>query len=254
MGFLEKLNWTTILSILVAVELQIGSGQMSLAHMFPDAWIPFIQAWSSNLGSIGATVMAVLSYGNKRVPGDAIAIKTFAGQNGMENLQSGDHVSIAGGAGTSSAVGKVVGALLLAILANSFVLTHHASAQTPRVPAPAATIATGNFLAIIKGWISADIDGAISLATAIPDLQDPNGAACWKAFKGIGEVINAHPLPVTLKLASDVQSARLIAISLKKVCSEPACAQVWLDLQNQIAALAPMGVPFTLTSLCAKVL
>lgn len=133
--------------------------------------------------------------------------------------------------------------------------TAHAQVNLlPRAPAPQATLATKSFLDVIRNWVSSDIEGAISLATVIPELQDTTGATCWKTFRGIGDVITAHPLPVTLKLASDVQAARLVAMALKKVCIEPACAQVWLDMQNQVAALAPIGVPFTLNSICSKVL
>ncbi len=60
---LEGLNWVFILSLVVAVETQIGNGSMSLTNMFPDAWIPFIKAWSANLGSVGALIVAGGSYG-----------------------------------------------------------------------------------------------------------------------------------------------------------------------------------------------
>lgn len=241
----DKWNWTTILSILVAVELQIGSGQMSLAHMFPADWIPFIIAWSSNLGSIGATVMAVISYGNKRVPGDAIAIRGVS--TSLTDLKTGDHVSIDNGTFAGSGTAKIVGTILIAFMLVSF--AKPASAQLLAKPR-----ASTSFLDTIRKWISADNQAAIDLATAVPELQDPIGATCWKTFKGLGDIVEKHPLPVTLKLASDIEAARLIQMAIKKVCAEPACNQVWNDMQNQVAALAPISTPFTLASICAKVL
>lgn len=55
---LASFNWIVWLGILVAVEIQIGNGSMSLSNMVPDAWIPFVKAWAANLGSIGALIMA----------------------------------------------------------------------------------------------------------------------------------------------------------------------------------------------------
>lgn len=196
--------------------------------------IPFVWSWYTNMGT-------------KKVPANSVAIMP----NATEAPTVGDNVA-----------GRVVGALLMAILLNGLLLTGHSYAQSPApkvtapraVPAPAATLATKSFLDIIRNWVANDIEGAITLATQIPELQDPTGKQCWATFRGIGDVITAHPLPVTLKLASDVQAARLVAMALKKVCVEPACAQVWLDMQNQVAALATIGVPFTLNSICSKVL
>jgi hypothetical protein len=186
---------------------------------------------------------AYTNAGMKKVPANSVAIMPHDSDD--KDAPNGANIA-----------GKVVGALLFAFALNALYIPN-ASAQARPLQLLQQRIASpvqSKFLDIIRTWISSDIDGAIALATAIPDLQDPTGAKCWSAFKGIGDVISQHPLPVTLKLASDVQAARLVAMALKKVCVEPACAQVWLDMQNQVAALAPIGVPFTLNSVCSKVL
>lgn len=61
--FLAKLNWITILGVVVAIEMQIGNGTMSLTNMVPDSWIPFVKAWAANLGSIGALIMSAGAFG-----------------------------------------------------------------------------------------------------------------------------------------------------------------------------------------------
>ncbi|SIO38672.1 hypothetical protein SAMN05443247_04705 [Bradyrhizobium erythrophlei] len=71
MNFLERLNWISILGVVVAVEMQIGNGTMSIAHMFPAAWIPGIQEAMGDLGSIGALIMSAGALG--RVPGVSVA-------------------------------------------------------------------------------------------------------------------------------------------------------------------------------------
>lgn len=61
--FLEKLNWITVLGIIVAVEMQIGNGSMSIAKTFPASWVPAIQEQMGNLGSIGALIMSAGAFG-----------------------------------------------------------------------------------------------------------------------------------------------------------------------------------------------
>ena len=116
--------------------------------------------------------------------------------------------------------------------------------------APAGHNALADFFA---KWADEDLKGAADLAIAIPDLQDPVGKACWDTFASMGALIKAHPLPATLKLASDIQAARLFLMAVKKVCQKPECSQVWNDLQNQVAALAPIPAPVSLSSICAKI-
>lgn len=99
----------------------------------------------------------------------------------------------------------------------------------------------------------ADISGAVTLSTQIPGLQDPVGNACWQQFNGIGELLKAHPSPLNLKLASDWEALRLLAIGLNQVCANPNCGQMFVDATNAVSALAPVPTGLSLQSICAKV-
>jgi hypothetical protein len=148
-------------------------------------------------------------------------------------------------------------ALVLALalaLAPSF-----APAQTPsrhhaaRAFAPAAALRQSSIISSLSQWGEQDLAAAVALSTSIPDLQDPVGSACWKTWSAAGAVIKAHPLPLSLKLATDVEAARLVAMAIKKVCMDPNCSQVWNDIVNQVAALAIVPLPASLASLCSRI-
>ena len=56
-----------------------------------------------------------------------------------------------------------------------------------------------------------DVDGAIALSTAIPALQDGHGQQCWiRPTKQFADVIKAHPVPLTLKISTDLEALRLL--------------------------------------------
>lgn len=99
----------------------------------------------------------------------------------------------------------------------------------------------------------ADITGAQTLSTQIPGLQDPVGNACWAQLAPVQALIKAHPLPLTLKIASDIEAARLAMIAMNQVCANPNCGQAFLDATNAAAALTGAPIPLSLGSLCAKV-
>lgn len=102
-------------------------------------------------------------------------------------------------------------------------------------------------------WADDDLNAAQALAAAVPALQDGTGQACWKTVQSVAAILKAHPLPVTLKLASDIEAARLVAMGLNQICTDPNCSQVWVDTQNQIGALGVGPLPFSPASLCSKV-
>jgi hypothetical protein len=104
----------------------------------------------------------------------------------------------------------------------------------------------------LSTWTSDDINGAVTLSTQIPGLQDQVGQQCWKSFSSIGALVKAHPLPATLKVATDFESARLFEMAIGQVCQNQYCTQMWSDLSNQIGALG--GVPISsFSSLCSKI-
>lgn len=111
----------------------------------------------------------------------------------------------------------------------------------------------------LANLINSDLDGAITLSTSVPELQDGNGQQCWMAMKAFGKVVKAHPLPLTGKAVTDLEAARLMTMAANRLCGEPHCNTVFSDLANaatQAASLVPgaqaVQVP-SLSSLCAHV-
>lgn len=135
-------------------------------------------------------------------------------------------------------------------------------AITGNLPADIATDINGSPIAVIAGSSSsissfltnlADISGAVTLSTQIQGLQDPVGNACWLQLAPVQALIAVHPVPLTLKVASDIEAARLLAIAMNQVCANPNCGQMFVDATNAAAAIAGAPLPFSLQSLCSKV-
>jgi hypothetical protein len=155
---------------------------------------------------------------------------------------------------------KLLAVLVLSLLAFPvFAQSHHRDGKSdteaakhgdfpfiPPLPVKAGSVQ--DFLTTL-----ADISGAITLSTQIPSLQDPVGNACWQQFAGIAALIKAHPLPLNLKVASDIEAARLLAIALNQICANPNCGQMWVDASNTANALVGAPIPMSLASVCAKV-
>jgi hypothetical protein len=139
---------------------------------------------------------------------------------------------------------RIVFALALALAISPAV------AQPRRVAAPPRQ---ASIITIIQNWADQDVQAAIALATSVDGLPDPVGAACWRTWASAGGVLKAHPLPLTLKLATDVEAARLVAMAIKKVCMDPNCSQVWNDILNQVTALAIVPLPVQLASVCSRI-
>lgn len=103
-------------------------------------------------------------------------------------------------------------------------------------------------------FIASDSDSAIALSTQLPALQDGNGQQCWMAMKSFGDVLKAHPVPLTLKLQTDLEAYRLLTMAANNLCANAHCTVVFSDLNNavQAAGLGVTPIP-SLTSLCAKI-
>lgn len=110
-----------------------------------------------------------------------------------------------------------------------------------------------NSLNALAAWAGNDIAGAITASTAYPELQDQVGQACLGRMKTLGDLVKAHPLPLTANLATDIEYMRLMQGELNLICREPACAQMWTDATNFAQAVSVMPMLPSLTSLCAKV-
>jgi hypothetical protein len=139
---------------------------------------------------------------------------------------------------------RIVVALAVALAISPAVAQPRKAAAPPR---------QASIITIIRNWADQDVQAAIALATSVDGLPDPVGAACWKTWAGASGVLKAHPLPLTLKLATDVEAARLVAMAIKKVCMDPNCSQVWNDILNQVTALAIIPLPVQLASVCSRI-
>jgi hypothetical protein len=168
----------------------------------------------------------------------------------------------------------------LALILVALLIAGPAMAQTPR-PRPALTgdivkdiaTATGKSTATsssstldniatilakpfqdIATFIGADADAAVSLSTAIPALQDGHGQQCWIAMKSFGDIIKAHPVPITFHVINDYETLRLLGIATNNLCSNVHCTQVFADAtaMAQAASPMPLAIP-SLHDLCTKV-
>jgi hypothetical protein len=117
-----------------------------------------------------------------------------------------------------------------------------------------ATAALAKPFQDIANFIGADAIGAISLATAIPELQDGHGQQCWMAMKQFGDVIKAHPVPITFHVIQDYETLRLLGMATNNLCSNVHCTQVFADAtaMAQAASPMPLAIP-SLHDLCTKV-
>jgi hypothetical protein len=106
----------------------------------------------------------------------------------------------------------------------------------------------------IANFIGADADGAVALATAIPNLQDGHGQQCWIAMQSFGAIIKAHPVPITFHVINDYESLRLLGIATNNLCSNVHCTQVFADFTAMAQAASPMPLALpSLHDLCTKV-
>jgi len=61
---MPELNSTSLafyLGILVTIEQAIGQGSVSLAHVVPETWAPYVQSWCTLLAFVGTTIMTALT-------------------------------------------------------------------------------------------------------------------------------------------------------------------------------------------------
>lgn len=106
----------------------------------------------------------------------------------------------------------------------------------------------------IAKFIGDDADAAVALATVVPEIQDGHGQQCWMEMASFGKVAKAHPLPLTLRVMTDMESLRLLAIATNRLCANVHCTQVFADTSAmaQAASPVPLLIP-TLHDLCTKV-
>lgn len=123
---------------------------------------------------------------------------------------------------------------------------------------PGATLATALAKPFqdLANFIGDDIDAAAKLAVAVPALQDGHGQQCWIAAQQFRDVVKAHPIPLTFRVATDLEALRLAQMAANNLCGNAHCTQVFADLNTTVQAAAPanFSIPLpTLHDLCSKV-
>lgn len=239
-------KWHQILAAVVAVLTLLAKGTVALPVGIPAEWGSYFISWDNFLLAIyGVAAPVLLGLGDNQSgfftsPPVAKAIEraTLALAVGLI-LTAGWSVFIGDGSARAQAI------------------RHHIIAKRP-VPAPSPSngggaISYGGPLSALAAIIATDLASAEALSTAIPALQDGNGQICWRVMANFGAIVKAHPLPATLRAATDLEALRLQLMAAHQVCESAACTQVFAELSNSISAVA-LGLPIpSLNSLCAKV-
>lgn len=209
------------------------------------------------LTGAGSMLWSVYAHWNmKKVPEQSTALMLPGGPEAKGSI-----VDLA----PMTGLAKVVGALLVGFMLLQAVpafAQQHATGKLPfdplnlnnggpTAPGGALSKATNDLAALLNDL--ADFSDAATLATEIPALQDNVGAACWAQFSPIQALIKLHPLPVTLKAATDIEALRLLGIALNQVCSNPNCGSMWNDAGNAANSIAGVPIPVSLTSICSKI-
>jgi hypothetical protein len=106
----------------------------------------------------------------------------------------------------------------------------------------------------IASFIGDDAAGAVALSTAIPALQDGHGQQCGIAMQSFGDILKAHPVPLTFHVIQDYETLRLLAMATNNLCSNVHCTQFFSDFtaMAQAASPIPLAIP-SLHDLCTKV-
>lgn len=236
----SKLDIVAVLGFLIAIETQITNGSMSFAHSLPEAWIPVVKEWAGNLASIGGLLVGVIR-------------------------MSGNSANVA-----SAVVKMLIAAVVLSFfLAGAPALAEGGKLKTPNqvkedvtefFNQPATTVenalqgALSKPMQDLQSFLQSDLEGAAALAVQMPSVQDGNGQACWTMLQGASAVFKAHPIPLTLKVATDIEAARLLVMTANKICQNSQCTQVFNELSNSIKTIAPMSLAVpSITSLCSQV-
>jgi hypothetical protein len=106
----------------------------------------------------------------------------------------------------------------------------------------------------IADFIGSDADGAVTLATVIPNIQDGHGQQCWIEMQSFGAIIKAHPVPITFHVVQDYETLRLLGIATNRLCTNVHCTQVFADFTAMAMAASPVPLPIpSLHDLCTKV-
>lgn len=247
-------KWVFYLGIVVTLEQAIAGGTVSLTNAIPADWIPYVEAWAKILAFTGTAIMTAMS--------------------GYSSAKPGPLTQATPGVGSSPP--RTTGLMLvLAVgLALSLSVTHARAQQAPKIGGPVgrvldrlddkggaggavaqgATSVLDKPFADLANFIGDDIDSAIALSTSIPNLQDGTGQRCLMALKTFGDVIKAHPAPLTFRIANDLEAFRLKQAAINRLCESQECTTVFSDFTQVVTAISPVPLPVpNVHDLCAKV-
>lgn len=244
-------DWITVISLLVAVEMAIGHGTVSLTNAVPDSWVPRIQAWCNILAFIGSSIVAALS---RMVTAFLVIAVLLALAGGSAFAQDRTPTPRPSPSRIGGPAGQVLDNLGVKPLPGPAQGGDDGAPSTSSQPGNGFTSPLDKPFQDLANFIGDDIDAAITLATSLPALQDGNGQKCLMALKTFGDVIKAHPAPLTFKIATDLEAFRLKQMAINRLCQEPACTVVFADITQTITAAAAIPLPIpSLHDLCGKV-
>lgn len=214
--YLNSLNWLSVLAIVVAVEMQIGNGTMSITNMFPETWVPYVKVWMGNLGTVGALILAEGSRGR-------------VSASSLPSVQS---------------IGKL--AIMLAVILACLTLAPSAHAAQVGKKQITKAQATANPLVVLQTFTETDLQAALADATANNDTAAVN---CYTALLPIVQSGVANPLPAGLGGFQLLQKARDAKTLLSNLQSPNgplaklniACAPLIIDAQNTMIQLGIVG-------------
>lgn len=244
-------RFVTIFGVWTSILLMIaGFGPSFFEGALPPAIGAMIVRWCAIFGAINSVMLTGGSAFSSAKPGPMI------------------------NASPPSITPTIVKILLFAFVLSFFLPNGSAMAQTHKLKTPdqigqdirnalerPLTTASNEIVSAVSkplkdlaDFLTTGLDEAAALAIAVPDLQDGNGQACWLAMAATGRILKEHPVPLTLKVAADLESLRLLNMAANRICQNAACTQVFTEAGNLISAAAPMPLALpNLTSLCSKV-
>jgi hypothetical protein len=246
------------LGLLVTIEQAIGHGTVSLTNLVPADWAPYITSWCNFLAFVGTAIMTYQAAASSSSPGPLVDVpKMPVSPTILKVLVVGflplALLVVAAGspamAQTRLRPPQITGNVIEDTKAN---LGLGGGGSTNGLDSIATVLAKP--FQDIANFIGADADGAVALATAIPNIQDGHGQQCWIAMQSFGAIVKAHPIPITFHVINDYESLRLLGIATNNLCSDVHCTQVFADFtaMAQAASPMPLAIP-SLHDLCTKV-
>ena len=159
--------WLTVVATVVAIDQAIGGGTISLDHVFPETWAPWIKGWAGFLGGILGFVVAALTTIVSSEPGVLIKPQASSAAK-LAVLAIGVSLLFAFGTGTASA----------AVLAKPVVKIDPLQKLMDDISSKSAAAISG----VVSALQEADDDAATLTNPADPtSFRDPIAHACYPA-------------------------------------------------------------------------